>query len=201
MITDPGTAARISWRRILLVGSLGGAAAGMMLAMVEMLYGWASSTHTFWDAPMAIWAWAGGSQHFGEPGNHVGPVLLGLAGHMANSMMLGVGFVALATIALTGLRRRRTVVPRTFGALAVLAGLAYGLGAWAVMRYGILPLRGSSEARLFTGSVVSPQWVWWLGHAALGMTAGAAFSVAEVSRRPRRQTQVTQSRRTTLGAA
>lgn len=201
MIADPSTVARISWRRILLVGSLGGTVAGMMLALVEMIYGWASSTHTFWDAPMAIWAWVGGSQHFGAPGDHVGPILLGLAGHMANSMLLGVGFAALATLVLTGLRRRAAISRQAFGVVAPMAGLAYGLGAWAVMRYGILPLRGPAEARLFTGSVVSPPWVWWLGHAILGMTVGTAFLAAGIARRPRLQTRVTRSRTTTPGAA
>ena len=147
MNTQLNDAVSIGWRRILLVGGLGGAVAGMMLALVEMIYGWASPAHTLWDAPMAIWAWAGGAQHFGEPGNHVGPILLGLAGHMTNSMMLGIGFVALATIALAGIRRRGATSPRAFGAIALMAGLVYGLAAWAVMRYGILPLRGTSEAR------------------------------------------------------
>lgn len=201
MNTHLSASVSIGWRRILLVGGLGGAVAGMMLALVEMIYGWASPAHTFWDAPMAIWAWAGGARHFGEPGNHVGPILLGLAGHMTNSMMLGIGFAALATIALAGLRRRGATSPRAFGATALMAGLAYGLAAWAVMRYGILPLRGTSEAVLFTGSAVSPQWVWWLGHAALGMTAGAVFLAAEFVRRPRRQARATPSRKTTLGAA
>lgn len=200
MNTHSSASTSIGWRRILLVGALGGTVAGMMLALVEMIYGWVSATHSFWDAPMAIWAWVGGSQHFGEPGNHIGPILLGLAGHMANSMMLGVGFAALATVTLAGLRRRGTMSPRTLGAVALMAGLAYGLAAWAVMRYGILPLRGASAAALFTGSAVSPQWVWWLGHAALGMTAGAVFFVASVPR-PRRQARATTSRKTTLGAA
>lgn len=42
------------------------------------------------------------------------------------------------------------------------------------MRYGILPLRTSTKA-LFTTSIVSPQWVWWLAHALLGMTAGIFY--------------------------
>jgi hypothetical protein len=32
----------------------------MMMAAVEMIYGWASSAHTAWDAPMGIWAYIGG---------------------------------------------------------------------------------------------------------------------------------------------
>jgi hypothetical protein len=38
--------------RAMLVGAVGGMAAGMMMAAVEMIYGWASSAHTAWDAPI-----------------------------------------------------------------------------------------------------------------------------------------------------
>jgi hypothetical protein len=33
-------------KRAMLVGAVGGMAAGMMMAAVEMIYGWASSVHT-----------------------------------------------------------------------------------------------------------------------------------------------------------
>ena len=153
-------------KRILLIGAIGGTVAGMMMAMFEMLYGWASDAHTFWDAPMAIWSWVGGIEHFGHPGNHVGPILLGLGGHMANSMMVGIVFAAL----MTALRPRDDVTP-------IMAGVAFGLGAWAIMRYGILPLN-QGESDLFTTGLVSPQWVWWLAHAVLGMTAGLVYDGA-----------------------
>jgi hypothetical protein len=54
-------------KRATLVGALGGMAAGMMMAAVEMIYGWASSAHTAWDAPMGIWAYIAGLNHFGQP--------------------------------------------------------------------------------------------------------------------------------------
>lgn len=161
-------------KRVVAIGAAGGMVAGMMMAMVEMIYGWASNAHTFWDAPMAIWAWVAGVNHYGEPGNHVGSIVLGLGGHMMNSMLAGVVFATMATVLLASLRRRGA------GAIVldlapVMLGVAYGLGFWAVMRYGILPLRGAPEKYLFTKSVVSPQWVWWLAHGALGMTAGIVF--------------------------
>lgn len=34
------------------------------------------------------------------------------------------------------------------------------------------------EDDLFTTDVVSPQWVWWLALAVLGMTAGLVYDVA-----------------------
>jgi len=165
-------------KRVALVGAVGGTVAGMMMAMFEMLYGWVSSAHTFWDAPMAIWAWVGGRSHFGAPGEHVGPIILGLGGHMMNSMMAGVVFAAMATALVAALGRVKNVSPIALDLGPIMLGVAYGLGFWAVMRYAILPLRSDAEARLFTTSVVSPQWVWWLAHGLLGMTAGVVFDVA-----------------------
>jgi cobalamin synthase len=63
---------RFDARRIVIVGALVGALAGMMMALTEMIYGWVSSTHTAWYAPMAIWAWLVGLNHFGQPANHIG---------------------------------------------------------------------------------------------------------------------------------
>jgi hypothetical protein len=150
-------------KRLLLVGAIGGTAAGMMMAAVEMIYGWASSAHTAWDAPMAIWSWVAGIEHFGHPANHIGPIILGLGGHMMNSMIVGIVFVALIRL----LRNPPGVL---------VLGTAYGVGLWALMRYAILPLN-HGEANLFTTSMVSPQWVWWVAHVALGMTAGLGYVV------------------------
>lgn len=150
-------------KRLLLVGAFGGMAAGMMMAAVEMVYGWASDAHTAWDAPMAIWAWVAGIEHFGQPANHVGPIMLGIGGHMMNSMIAGIVFVSL-------MRALRNP-PGVF-----MLGTAYGVGLWALMRYVILPLN-QGEDDLFTKSIVSPQWVWWLAHVALGMTAGLVYLV------------------------
>ena len=152
-------------RRVVLVGAIGGMLAGMMMALTEMLYGWANDARTFWDAPMAIWSWVFGLEHFGEPANHVWPIVLGMGAHMVNSMMVGIVFAAL----MIGLGIRRNVAP-------VMIGVAYALGIWALMRYVILPLNDGEET-LFTTDLVTPQWVWWLSHAALGMTAGIYYDV------------------------
>src|SRR3954447_10488968 len=87
-----------SFKRMLLLGALAGSLAGLMMAGVEMIYGWASPVHSLWDAPMAIWAYVGGLDHFGHPGNHIGPIVLGIGGHMMNSI-----FVALVCVALIGI--------------------------------------------------------------------------------------------------
>ncbi|MBA3736469.1 MAG: hypothetical protein H0W90_14960 [Actinobacteria bacterium] len=165
--------ARFDVRRIVVFGAVGGVVAGMMMAITEMIYGWASSAHTAWDAPMAIWAWVAGLNHFGQPANHVGPIILGLGGHMMNSMIAGMMFIAL----LSALRLRNEIA-------TIMFGVAYGLLLWVIMRYGILPLRSSTKL-LFTTSLVSPQWVWWLAHALLGMTAGGFYvAVSRARLRP-----------------
>lgn len=166
---EPTTAQEMhGWtaRSIVTLGAIVGLASGMMMAGVEMIYGWISDSHRFWDAPMAIWAWVAGLEHFGQPGNHVWPIILGIGGHMMNSTIAGIIFVALLVAA----RSRGVIAP-------VMAGIVYGLLLWVVMRYGILPLRDSTKV-LFTHSLVSPQWVWWVAHAALGMTAGLVYAVA-----------------------
>ncbi len=133
----------------------------MMMAAVEMIYGWASSAHTAWDAPMGIWAYIAGLNHFGQPANHIGPIVLGLGGHMMNSMIIGIVFVALMRM----LRNPPGIL---------MLGTAYGVGVWALMRYVLLPLNTPND-RLFTTSLISPQWVWWVAHVALGMTAGLVY--------------------------
>jgi hypothetical protein len=164
-------ATRVRARRVVVVGALGGVLAGMVMALTEMLYGWASSAHTVWDAPMAIWAWVGGLDQFGRPADHIGAIVLGLDGHLVNSMIAGVVFVALLRAA----RLRNALV-------AVVLGVAYGLVLWVIMRYGILPLRASTKV-LFTTSMVSPQWVWWLAHGLFGVTLGTVYVAVRRGRR------------------
>jgi hypothetical protein len=150
-------------KRLLLIGAAAGVAAGVMMAAVEMIYGWASSAHTAWDAPMGIWAYIGGLDHFGEPANHIGPIVLGIGGHMMNAVFIGIVFVALMR-----------VLRNPPGAL--LLGVAFGAGLWALQRYVFLPIN-SPEKRLFTTSMISPQWVWWVAHVALGITLGLVYLI------------------------
>ncbi|MFQ5426567.1 MAG: hypothetical protein ACE5EV_05775 [Gaiellales bacterium] len=151
--------------RIMVIGGVGGMIAGMMMAMVEMLYGAFNSTRSFWDSGMAIWSWVFGAEHFtqNDPGAHVGPVILGIGAHMANSMMFGIMFAALMYM----FRPRGFMAP-------MMVGMAMSLGAWAIMRYGILPLN-AGEDDLFTKDIVSPQWVWWVAHGVMGMFAAMYY--------------------------
>ena len=151
--------------RTVTVGAVGGAIAGMMMAMIEMAYGAVANGHTLWDAPMAIWAFVAGRDQFGAPSDHVGAIVLGMGGHLANSMMLGVAFALLMA----------TLV-KSPGVMTPLAlGTGFGVAVWVVMRYLVLPLNDGT-ADLFTGATVSPQWLWYLAHAAFGMTLGLVYA-------------------------
>ena len=155
----------INLPRTITVGAIGGGIAGMMMAMIEMAYGAFADGHTLWDAPMAIWAFVAGSDQFGAPSDHVGAIVLGMGGHLANSMMLGVAFALLMA-----------VVVKKQGVLASVAlGTMFGIATWVVMRYLVLPLNAGT-ADLFTGAAVSPQWLWYLAHAAFGMTLGLIYA-------------------------
>src|SRR4051794_41924507 len=80
-------------KRTLAVGVVAGAAAGLAMAAVEMIYGWASSAHTAWDAPMGIWSDIGGLDHFGRPVNHIGPIVLGIGGPHGEPDFLAAGLL------------------------------------------------------------------------------------------------------------
>jgi hypothetical protein len=149
--------------RLVAIGAVAGLLAGMIMALTEMIYGWASSAHSAWDAPMGIWAWLWGLNYFGQPADHIWPIILGLGGHLVNSIILGVIFVVLVAAA----RLRND-------ALTIVLGVAYALVAWVIMRYGILPLRDSTK-ELFTTSMISPMWVWWVAHGLYGLTLGTAY--------------------------
>src|SRR4051794_41831315 len=81
-----------AFKRILLLGALAGSLAGVMMAGVEMIYGWASPSHSVWDAPMAIWAYVGGLKHFGHPADHIGSIVLGIGGDKMKLILLAVVF-------------------------------------------------------------------------------------------------------------
>ena len=156
-------------KRTLLVGAAAGAAGGLAMVPVQMIYGWASSTHNAWGAAMGAWAYIAGLNHFGRAANHIGPIVLGIGGHMLNAMLVGIVFVALLRV----LRNPPGVL---------ILGAAYGAALWALQRYVFLPIN-TPEDRLYTTDLISPQWVWWIAHLALGTTMGLVYLLLE-RRRP-----------------
>jgi uncharacterized membrane protein YagU involved in acid resistance len=118
---------------------------------------------------MGIWACIGGLNHFGRPVDHIGPIVLGIGGHMLNAILVAIVFVALLRV----LRNPRGVL---------ILGAAYGAALWALQRYVFLPIN-TPEDKLFTTGLINPQWVWWISHLALGTTIGLVCLLFE-RRRP-----------------
>lgn len=130
-------ASRNKW----IIGAMGGLFGGMVFAMWEMVAEgmrsvrgggsfWGSlSTHTgFWSAPQFIGATLVRSlQTSRNPNFDPGPLILGMMGHMMNSIVLGLIFVAFAYY-----------LTRSVGGLFVL-GLMYGAAVFAVMWWLIVP--------------------------------------------------------------
>jgi len=144
---------------VALAGALAGLVGGACGLIAEMLYGW------FWDAPMAIWSWVFGIEHYtrNDAGSHVWPVILGIIGFLILTAILGVVFSGLMTLA------------RTPGdVLTLLAGILFALVVWVIVRYAIIPANGGEE-KLFTTSAVNSQWYWWLSWAILGLGLGASY--------------------------
>jgi hypothetical protein len=152
-----------SIRRALAGGAVGGIVGGAFLALTLMIYGWLTAGRAFWDAPLALFAWLVGMGHFGQPANHIGPIVGGAGAYLAYGLILGVAF-ALVTLVLR---------PALIG--VVITGIAFAVGVWAILRYEVLTLN-DPESVLFTRSRIAPPWVWWLGSGILGLTVGVVLA-------------------------
>jgi hypothetical protein len=152
--------------QLVRAGAIAGLAGGMMMAMWQMVVGAiaqdptaAPGIHTsFWTAvtsiPSVIFGtdWFHGSFDFGA-------VLLGLMGHMMNSMIFGVIGIGLAT---TILGSRPSV------AKAMAFGMMFGL----VLEVLIVNLVVNQIQDVNTLYTSTPEWSWWVAHALFGATVG-----------------------------
>jgi hypothetical protein len=95
-----------------------------------MLYGLFSDSRSFFDAPMAMFSWVFGIQHYtrNAPGDHVWPVILGIIGFLALMAIFGIAFAALMALTRT-----------TSDAATLAAGIVYALVVWAIVRYADRP--------------------------------------------------------------
>jgi hypothetical protein len=86
-----------------LAGALAGIVAGVCGLAALMLYGLFSDSRSFWDAPMAMWSWVFGIEHYTRhsPGAHVWPVILGIIGFLALMAILGIVFAGLMALTRT----------------------------------------------------------------------------------------------------
>jgi len=139
-----------------------GLVAGIMFAMFVMVVGIVAST--FWAPPQGIAQAVG----IGPNGHdfHVVPFILGLMGHMMNSIIIGAIFVAIL----------RTVRPGP--AVTVMAGMAYGLVVYAVMYWVLLrhvfTIWAAQGVQSFL--TANPEWSWVVGHLVFGMVLGGLLA-------------------------
>jgi hypothetical protein len=157
--------------RVVGIGLVAGAVAGMMFAMWQMVVGAIAEeptavdgvTSSFWTAVTSIPSVLFGIDWFHQDFDFWA-VVLGIGGHMMNSMMLGVVGVALL-VAVLG--RRPSPI------LAVMQGVVFGLILEVVIVHLIVnPIQDVNT--LYTST---PEWSWWVSHAIFGMTLGLLGSL------------------------
>lgn len=131
-----------------------GLAAGLAFAMWAMVVGIFASR--LWAPPQGIAQSVGiGSQGWDF---QLVPFILGLIGHMMNSIIIGLIFLAI--VAALKLR----------GAALVVAGMMYGIAVYLVMYYPILRGLLASNSGSFLSS--NPEWSWVFAHIMYGMILG-----------------------------
>jgi hypothetical protein len=141
---------------------LPGLVAGMMFAMFAMVVGVFASA--LWAPPQGIAQAIG----IGPNGHdfHVVPFILGLMGHMMNSIVIGAIFVALVHAA------------RPSATMTAMAGVAYGLAVYAVIYWVLLrhvfTLWAAPGVQSFLSS--NPEWAWIVGHLVFGMVLGGLLA-------------------------
>lgn len=148
MSQESGTRTVLNW-------ALPGLIAGLVFAMWAMVVG--LFTSTLWAPPQGI-AQSIGVGTSGHDFQHV-PLLVGLMGHMMNSIVLGVIFIAIA---------RAT---RLQGIAAVVGGMVYGVIVYAAM-YWVL-LRGVLSSTSASFLTANPEWSWIAAHLMFGVVLGA----------------------------
>jgi hypothetical protein len=144
-----------SGTRTVLNWILPGLSAGLVFAMWAMVVG--LFTSTLWAPPQGIAQSIG----IGSAGHNfqLVPLVVGLMGHMMNSIALGVVFLAIA----------RAI--RLHGPAAVVGGMVYGVIVYLGM-YWVL-LRGVLSATSGSFLSANPEWSWIAAHLMFGVVLGA----------------------------
>lgn len=144
-----------SGTRTVLKWVLPGLIAGMVFAMWAMVVG--LFTSTLWAPPQGIAQSIG----IGSPGHsfQLVPFVVGVMGHMMNSIVIGVIFVAIA----------RAI--RLQGMPAVVGGMVYGVIVYVAMYWVVL--RGLLSATSASFLSANPEWSWITAHLMFGVVLGA----------------------------
>jgi hypothetical protein len=134
--------------------ALPGLIAGLVFAMWAMLVG--LFTSTLWAPPQGIAQSIG----IGSPGHNfqLETLVVGLMGHMMNSMVLGAVFIAIA----------RAI--KVQGLAALLAGMGYGAAVYVVMYWVVL--RGILASTSGSFLSANPEWSWIAAHLMFGVVLG-----------------------------
>ena len=156
MSQESGTRTVLNW-------ALPGLIAGLVFAMWAMFVG--LFTSTLWAPPQGIAQSIG----IGSPGHNfqLVPFVAGLIGHMMNSIVLGVIFVAIA----------RTLRLQSYA--AVVGGMVYGVIVYAAM-YWVL-LRGVLSSTSASFLSANPEWSWVAAHLMFGVVLGALAAYGPLS--------------------
>jgi hypothetical protein len=143
---------------------LAGVVAALPLAMWLMVVGIFASN--LWAPPQGI-AQAVGIGHPGHDFQLV-PFILGLMGHVMNSIILGLVFLGVA------------VVLKLRGLASVIVGMIYGLVAYEIINW--VALRGLLSST--SGSFLSadPEWSRIIGHLMFGALLGVLFAYGPLRR-------------------
>lgn len=142
--------------------AVAGVVAGVAMAMFAMIVA-AIDGHGLWAPPRAITAVVFGTQHAGG-GFALGPVVVGMMGHMMLSAMFGAAYAALVGIA----ARQATLVTQ------LVAGMAWGTALWAVNTYLVADVLLNGR-EVFTAAM--PAWTWFVAHLMFGAALGALYDV------------------------
>ncbi len=161
----------ISAAAVAKVGLLAGLAGGMMMAMWQMVVGAIAQDPTavpgihqsFWTAVTAIPSVPFGDQWF-HGSFDFWAVVVGLVGHMMNSMILGA-LGAVLIVAVLGKRLRI--------ASAMMAGVLYGL-ALELLIVNLFVNQILGVNTLYTST---PEWSWWVAHGIFGATLGMLTAI------------------------
>lgn len=142
-----------------------GLIAGLVFAMSAMIVG--IFTSNLWAPPQGI----GQALGIGQQGHdfQIVPFIVGLMGHMMNSIIFGLVFLAVA------------VALKLRGIAAVVVGMMYGIVVYAVMNWVVLRNLLSGTSGSFLGA--NPEWSWVVAHLMFGGALGLLFAYRPLRRR------------------
>lgn len=141
-----------------------GLIAGLVFAMWAMIVG--IFTSSLWAPPQGI----GQALGLGHQGHdfQVVPFIVGLMGHMMNSIIFGLIFLAIV------------VALKLRGVAAVVVGMIYGIVIYVVMYPLVLRNVLSASGGSFLSA--NPEWSWVLGHLMFGIVLGLLFAYGPLRR-------------------